>query len=843
MWQPVHFLLEIMTCGMRVPFSDGPALEADVDAEFGEPGFTGHAVLVPATHLIVLLHPLGEHVLADRLAGRGAVLEGAGLGVERLRQIVALDAFAQVEQAAEVPDALADLENLLVAELALEDVLEHLCDLIRRDRPEIAPDAAELHRAHVLTDEALGRVADDDLLDLGGVDLVGRRRAGEDLVARRVAAHVATAAIARGVAHAHAERTARVVAGKLEALDVVRELGVAVLCGQGPCAQSQVGADALAPGDELGHPDVAIDVAEAHAEVVDAFLGEVHSEADDRTRRDGVEAPLVAELVELHEGVDVVDAAVGTAESDGLVLRALAADFGAGERGTVEVAAGDGALEAGALLDADLLEGLAVEVLRAREAAGRPVPGGHGTRAVHRVDENRRALLVGPEVVFGEHVLLVDAVQVREERLGVAHRDTPGAAHDEGLQVLLAHEGAVTAAPGLVVLVGAHAGPRDALFAGRADGERLGVGVDVPAHGLLDLGGLHAPVLGRRRAELDDVVLDDDHGRLGGLALDDDRVVAGELHLGRERASDIAVVEDPGGRALAAHHQTRGGADAGTGEGAGHEDDGRLGGPRIHLWRDLVPHVTEQQSLAADVLLGPLHVERLDGRGARTQVDPEYFTLVESQCVLLTKCSFPLRVAPRRCPLGGKRWAYRLRHSSQRPEAGQQRRKRHLAGQNAAETALHLAILAGRSGEAARPPRAGAAPSAPSALVCGAPAVPPTLARLRWLIAAGRLRQVPDVLGRLPLAVVVGHGVEQLLEKARREVDAADDDAVHLARLLALVVETHERDRELVVRVADVGEVGVDARHHLGGGVQVDVLLLVLHGASFAGAPGGRAAR
>src|SRR5450756_2062980 len=207
-WQPVHFLLEIMTCGMRVPFSDAPALEADVDAELCEPGLTGHAVLVPATHLIVLLHPLGEHVLTDGLTGRGAVLEGAGLGVERLRQVVALDAFAQVEQAAEVPDALADLEDLLVAELALEDVLEHLRDLVRRDRPEIAPDAAELHRAHVLTDEALGRVSDDDLLDLGGVDLVGRRRAGEDLVARRVAAHVATAAVARGVAHAHAERTA-----------------------------------------------------------------------------------------------------------------------------------------------------------------------------------------------------------------------------------------------------------------------------------------------------------------------------------------------------------------------------------------------------------------------------------------------------------------------------------------------------------------------------------------------------------------------------------------------------------------------------------------------------------
>src|SRR5450756_2616567 len=98
MWQPVHFLLEIMTCGMRVPFSDGPALEADVDAEFGEPGFTGHAVLVPATYLVVVPHACGEHVLTDPFAGLGAVLAGARLDAARLRQLVSLGDFADSRQ-------------------------------------------------------------------------------------------------------------------------------------------------------------------------------------------------------------------------------------------------------------------------------------------------------------------------------------------------------------------------------------------------------------------------------------------------------------------------------------------------------------------------------------------------------------------------------------------------------------------------------------------------------------------------------------------------------------------------------------------------------------------------
>ena len=71
-------------------------------------------------------------------------------------------------------------------------------------------------------------------------------------------------------------------------------------------------------------------------------------------------------------------------------------------------------------------------------------------------------------------------------------------------------------------------------------------------------------------------------------------------------------------------------------------------------------------------------------------------------------------------------------------------------------------------------------------------------------------REVLDALAGVPLGVVVLHRVDQLAHEARREVDAGDDDAGDLL-VLDLVVDAREGDRELVVRVADVREVRVDA--------------------------------
>ena len=89
------------------------------------------------------------------------------------------------------------------------------------------------------------------------------------------------------------------------------------------------------------------------------------------------------------------------------------------------------------------------------------------------------------------------------------------------------------------------------------------------------------------------------------------------------------------------------------------------------------------------------------------------------------------------------------------------------------------------------------------------------------------LRQALDALARPVLRPVVLHGVDQLAHRLRRQRDAGDDDARDLVGL-DLVVHAREGQRELVVRVRDRREVGVDAGHDLRRRVQVEVTLTLV---------------
>ena len=89
--------------------------------------------------------------------------------------------------------------------------------------------------------------------------------------------------------------------------------------------------------------------------------------------------------------------------------------------------------------------------------------------AVGDVDQDRCAFFVDPVVGVGEDVVGVDALDVFEERPCVADRDAAGAGHGDRLEVLGAHQGARAAAPGLVVLVVRHAGPKQLVLARRTD--------------------------------------------------------------------------------------------------------------------------------------------------------------------------------------------------------------------------------------------------------------------------------------------------------------------------------------------------------------------------------------
>src|SRR5215210_8605377 len=98
------------------------------------------------------------------------------------------------------------------------------------------------------------------------------------------------------------------------------------------------------------------------------------------------------------------------------------------------------------------------------------------------------------------------------------------------------------------------------------------------------------------------------------------------------------------------------------------------------------------------------------------------------------------------------------------------------------------------------------------------------------LAVLGRRRvlgEVPDRLAARPLPPRVVHRVHQLAHEAARHVDARDDRPRYVA-LLDLVLDAREGQRELVVRVADVRKVGVDAGEVLGVEVDVELALLVL---------------
>jgi hypothetical protein len=134
---------------------------------------------------------------------------------------------------------------------------------------------------------------------------------------------------------------------------------------------------------------------------------------------------------------------------------------------------------------------------------------------------------------------VLELEHIGRESRGVADRHRAGAADDHRFQVLAAHHRAGAAAPGLVILVGGEAGERHEGFAGRARGEHL-----VPrAHVLPDLlfegGRLETPEATLGRQEVHPVVFDEHEDGIWGPAGDQHHVVAGELELRGERATDV----------------------------------------------------------------------------------------------------------------------------------------------------------------------------------------------------------------------------------------------------------------------------------------------------------------
>ncbi len=122
------------------------------------------------------------------------------------------------------------------------------------------------------------------------------------------------------------------------------------------------------------------------------------------------------------------------------------------------------------------------------------------------------------------------------------------------------------------------------------------------------------------------VILQQQIDRLGRATLEDDHVPAGVLHLVAEEAAGVGAGDRAGERPLGHHRIAPRRRGAGPGQGTGGHDQLVLRRQRIDLGIDLIRQVFGRQSTLAEIVLGPLHIERLGRAGALSQVNAQNFS-------------------------------------------------------------------------------------------------------------------------------------------------------------------------------------------------------------------------
>ena len=226
------------------------------------------------------------------------------------------------------------------------------------------------------------------------------------------------------------------------------------------------------------------------------------------------------------------------------------------------------------------------------------------------------------------HVVVVEGLVGGVDRLiegrPIRDLDALGSPHGDSLEVLGAHDGPHAGPPGRAAGVVHDAGVADHVLARGADARHLGPQRGGLLHRLDGLLGVKAPYLcGIPQLHL--VIVDEEIDRLGGLALDDDHVVARVLEAAGKIAGGGRVGDGPGERRLGHHDIPVGGRGARAGQGAGHEEHLVLRAVRIDGGIDLVVQVLHPEAATADVVLGPLPIEVLDRDLGLGEIDTQHF--------------------------------------------------------------------------------------------------------------------------------------------------------------------------------------------------------------------------
>ncbi|VTR65637.1 hypothetical protein DESC_370006 [Desulfosarcina cetonica] len=342
--------------------------------------------------------------------------------------------------------------------------------------------------------------------------------------------------VVQGVEHAQLDVHLLVLFGGI----VVKGLGALADALGGPVgAVGQVIADAFAAGDAVEQPEeAALLVGGAALEVLigeNAGLIEFHAEGQDLGGGEGVQPVFEGLFTDSPGEVEVVDKGRHGVGQLGETFHhigrnVIVHDQGAALLGTVEAA--DEAFDGRRLaLGPGLVDLVRPEIL----AADAGVAPGETFRVpflvdvlhhLRRTDTGQDRHDFGDGVFIAKVDVFADILHVVHELLATGQVDRFGAAHGDGLDLLVAHDGptAATARAGAGLLDG---GGKTAVFTGQADGRHLNIGIlEFLADQVLGLDGTLALQM-RGIADLHLVVVDPDVDQLGRLAADDHLVVSG----------------------------------------------------------------------------------------------------------------------------------------------------------------------------------------------------------------------------------------------------------------------------------------------------------------------------
>ena len=372
---------------------------------------------------------------------------------------------------------------------------------------------------------------------------------------------------------------------------------------------------AIALGQGVAHVGAAI------GDVIHELLGELG-----RTEVAPVHAGgLLVEDAGVHHGVEALEPQRAVGEAQALVerealdvraahelarLRHLA--VGGDSLGALELADGD----VGAVLVAHRVAAAAERATVAARVAQLKLAVGVADLLVEVGILERQAGKPRAEERVGEVVLVVglvelaacEALEVRDElkqALGVGDRNTARTLNGDGLEVLVAHDGAEGTQARDRGLVAQDGGHQALVLTGGTNGGNTGLVVGALPQLVLSGEVVQAPqVCGV--ADLDRAVVDVEVDGLLGLTGDDDAVIAGELELGAKAATEGGAAERSRvGVADGAHglHDGTAAVAHGAGDGARQEGDDVLGIEGAHLGGALGPLDDGAQAAAADPLV------------------------------------------------------------------------------------------------------------------------------------------------------------------------------------------------------------------------------------------------